>query len=341
MKKLFLSLVLAATAITANATVITVNNGSVTAGQYTTIQPAVDAAKAGDTIYVHGSVTTYGDVTLNKRVVLLGAGHHLTGTQYNLSSKLSYIYLSQGNSTTLPTGSIIKGFDFGNLGSSGGSLLINNITIERNYFSYLSVYGSGWIIKNNVGSYIACTENKNLIISNNVLVNVATSSQPSVIITNNIFRSGCYINSVSYANIANNIFIEPGQNYGITSNGSQNTWNKNIMIYADPANFKTFPPAGNTGVGNLNTIDDQFTDVIPLNVTSNDVPNYNWNLLTTSLGYKYGTDGTDNGIFGGSYPMPDLTGATNIPQMTSMDILNSVIPQNGTLTIELKARGQQ
>lgn len=340
MKKILLSLVLAVTAISANATVITVNNGSVTAGQYTTIQPAVDAAKAGDTIYVHGSVTSYGDVTLNKRVVLLGAGHHLKGTQYNLSSKLSNIYLSQGNSTTLPTGSIIKGFEFGSLTTSGGSLLVNNITIERNYCSYLTVYGSGWIIKNNIGYSISCADNKNLIISNNVLNYVASSSQPSVIITNNIFRSGCYLNNVSYANIANNIFIEPGQNYGAT-NGSQNTWNKNIMIYADPANFKTFPPAGNTGVGNLNTIDDQFTDVIPLNVTSNDVPNYNWNLLTTSLGYKYGTDGTDNGIFGGSYPMPDLTGATNIPQMTSMDILNSVIPQNGTLSIDFKAKGHK
>jgi hypothetical protein len=39
--------------------------------------------------------------------------------------------------------------------------------------------------------------------------------------------------------------------------------------------------------------------------------------------------------------MPNMTGAPNIPQITSMDLQNSVIPISGTLNIELKARGQQ
>lgn len=113
------------------------------------------------------------------------------------------------------------------------------------------------------------------------------------------------------------------------------------MIYSDPANYKTFPPANNTGVGNLNTVDEQFTTTIPLDISLANAPKQDWILATTSIGFKYGTDGTDVGIYGGSYPMPNMTGAPNIPQITSMDIQNSVIPQNGTLSIELKARGQK
>lgn len=55
MKKILFLVVFALTAITTNATVITVNNGTVGAGQYTSVQDAVDASQVGDTIYIHGS----------------------------------------------------------------------------------------------------------------------------------------------------------------------------------------------------------------------------------------------------------------------------------------------
>lgn len=343
MKKLLFSLVIAATAITANATVRTVNNGTVGAGQFTSVQLAVDASAVGDTIYVHGSQTSYGNVTLNKRLVLIGAGHNVTGTQFNFKTQLGQILLSQGNSTTLPTGSTIKGIEFISVGGAGGSLSVNNITIERNYHTggggAIMIIGTGWILRNNFISSVSINNFRNTIISNNVFSDYITSSnQPSVIITNNIFLNGAYISSVSYATITNNIFINPAY---ANFNGSQNTWNKNIMIYSDSANYKTFPPANNTGVGNLNTVDEQFTETIPLDISLQKATAQDWILLATSIGYKYGTDGTDVGIYGGSYPMPNMTGAPNIPQVTSMDLQNSVIPQNGTLSIELKARGQK
>jgi hypothetical protein len=341
MKKILLSLVFAAIATSAHATIRTVNNGTVGAGQYTSVQTAVDASAVGDTIYIHGSQTSYGNVTLNKRLVLIGAGHNITGTQFNFKTLLDNILLSQGNSTTLPTGSTIKGINFGSIYGSGGTLPVNNITLERNYISsYASILGTGWILRNNFAYYFSVNNFKNTIISNNVVRQyVFTSNQPSVIITNNIFLNGSSLNGVSYATITNNIFVEPA---ALSSfDGSQNTWNKNIMIYADPANFKTFPPANNTGVGNLNTVDNQFTTTIPLNIELQAATAQTWVLAASSIGFNYGTDGTNVGIYGGSYPMPNTTGATNIPQVTSMDLQNSVIPQNGTLTIELKARGQQ
>lgn len=340
MKNFLFSVVILATAMTTNATIRTVSNATVSAGQYTTVQAAVDASVVGDTIYIHGSQTSYGDVTLNKRLVIIGAGHSLTGTQFNFPTTLNDIYLSQGNSTTLPTGSTIKGIDFSSISGSGGSLPVNNITLERNFISgYSTIIGSGWILRNNFLYYFVVREFKNTIISNNVISQlIQSSNQPSVIITNNIFLNGAYLSSVSYATVTNNIFIKPAY---ANFSGAQNTWNKNIIIYADPANYQTFPPVNNTGVGNLNTVDNQFTTTIPLNISLKDATKHDWILAATSIGSKYGTDGTDVGIHGGSYPMPNVTGATTIPQITSMDLQNSVIPQNGTLTIELKARGQQ
>lgn len=342
MKKIYFLFVLAVTTFTANATIRTVNNGSVGAGQYTSVQVAVDASAVGDTIYIHGSQTSYGDVTLNKRLVLIGAGHHVTGTQFNFPSTLANIYLSQGNSTTLPTGSTIKGINLSSISGSGGSLAVNNITLERNFISSsVNILGSGWICRNNFANYFAVNYFKNTIISNNIIAasGVYYSDKPSVIITNNIFLHSNFLYTVKYATVTNNIMIEPSSNYDTYN--SQNTWNKNIMIYADPASYKTFPPANNIGVGNINTVDAQFTTTIPLNITLEEATNHDWTLLATSVGFKYGTDGTDVGIHGGSYPSPNSTGATNIPQITSMDLQNSVLPQNGTLNIEFKAKGQQ
>lgn len=328
--------------LSATATVRTVNNGTISAGQYTTVQEAVDASAAGDTVYIHGSVTTYGNVTLNKRLVLIGAGHQPSGTQYNLPTTLGTIYLSQGNSTTLPTGSIIKGINLSNVAGTGGSLPVNNLTIERNYLnSYISICGNNWIVKNNFLNSIYVYDFNNLIVSNNIFgssFSIYQSTKPSVIVTNNIFLNGSYLASVSYANITNNIFIEAGYpNFS----GTQNTYNKNVFIYADPLNYDVYPPAGNTGVGNLNTTASQFISTIPLNVDLSSARNYDWHLLSSSLGLGYGTDGTDCGIYGGSYPMPNLTGVTTIPQMVSMDIQNSVIPVNGTLDVEIKSRNQK
>lgn len=342
MKKIYFLFVLAVTTITANATIRTVNNGSVGAGQYTSVQTAVDASAVGDTIYIHGSQTSYGDVTLNKRLVLIGAGHHVTGTQFNFSTQLGGILLSQGNSTTLPTGSTIKGLNFSYIAGSGGSLAVNNITLERNFISSnVSILGTGWICRNNFVNYFTVNNFKNTIISNNIIggSGVYYSDKPSVIITNNVFLNGSYLYTVKYATVTNNIMIEPTSSYDTYN--SQNTWNKNIIIYADPASYKTFPPTNNIGVGNLNTVDAQFTTTIPLNISLEDATKHDWTLLAASIGFKYGTDGTDVGIHGGSYPSPNTSGATNIPQITSMDLQNSVLPQNGTLNIEFKAKGQQ
>ncbi len=332
--------------LSANATVLTVNNGTVSGGQYTSAQAAIDASAEGDTVYIHGSNTSYGNVTLKKRIVLLGAGHTPQSTQYNMKSELGYIYLNKGTSVTLPTGSVIKGIDFSYLLGNNGSLDVNNITIERCNSYAIQVLGNGWLIANSILPSLDINYFSNVIVNNNFITSISGSNKPSVLITNNIFISGGNSNSlqpdVSYVNITNNIFINPESSFGAySSTFKQNTLSKNIFVYADPQKFIDLQFPNNSSSGNLNTANPQFVSDIPLLVSTTLLSSYDWHLLSTSVGKNYGTDGTDVGIYGGSYPMPNLTGAPNIPQMISVDIENSVIPQNGILNVAIKARSQK
>src|SRR5690348_8515351 len=58
------------------ATVITVDNNANSPGQYSSLQSAINAASAGDTLYVSGSTSSYGNFTLNKRLTLIGTGYN-------------------------------------------------------------------------------------------------------------------------------------------------------------------------------------------------------------------------------------------------------------------------
>lgn len=332
MKKILFSLfVSACAAVTLNAKVLTVSNHAITAGKYTTVQEAIDAAAIGDTVYVHGSTTTYGNIKINKRLVLIGAGHNNKETQHNLNSRIDNIEFTATNSSILSSGSILKGFSIGSISGTA-----SNVLIERNYSSNISVGGSNWIIKNNFISNLSINNASNTVISNNLINSISTSDKPSVIITNNVFIGGGFY-YFRYATITNNFFIERRKESYYE--GYQNTYNKNISIYFDQVNFVSLPPIGNTGIGNQNTVDNQFvSDITGKSISIEDARNYDWHLLPTSLGYKYGTDGTDCGIYGGSYPMPNMSGVTQLPQVISMDIQNSVIPVGGTLNVELKAK---
>ncbi|NJM93788.1 MAG: hypothetical protein HC842_03225 [Cytophagales bacterium] len=52
------------------------NNPGVSTGGlvYASAQDAITASAAGDTVYIVPSYTSYGNITINKRLVVLGAG---------------------------------------------------------------------------------------------------------------------------------------------------------------------------------------------------------------------------------------------------------------------------
>jgi len=331
-----MTILLGVLAISANAAVFVVDNGTLSGTKYKQVDAAIADADKGDTIYITGSTTAYSGFTLDKRLVIIGAGYIVSGTQYNWPTKVGNIYISTSYTAT---GSIIKGMSAGSIWQNGNGVASNNITLERMLCGSIGIVGSNWIIKNNIIGNIGIGYNNNVTISNNIISgSISGSDKPSVVIINNILIGGSYMNGVSYSVFANNIMVNPTNIPAFS--GGQNTYNKNLLVYNAETDYKPFPPTGNTGGDNKNTTDAIFTQKIP--IASVGTPtDYLWMLKATAVGKNWGTDGTDVGIYGGSYPMPNFTGVINMPQIVSFNILNSVIPANGTLNIELKAKANK
>lgn len=64
--------------MTAQATIFRVSNLTNSGAPYSSISDAMSAAMDGDTIMVDGSTTSYGPLTITKRVVIMGPGYLLS-----------------------------------------------------------------------------------------------------------------------------------------------------------------------------------------------------------------------------------------------------------------------
>jgi hypothetical protein len=318
------------------ANVITCSNNAINAGMYTTIQTACDAAAVNDTVYVMGSPTTYGDLTLKTRITLVGAGYAITGTQNNWVTLINNIYFDSVAFGNPVSGAHLMGLDCQSTYQTGTGA-INNITIERCYFAgTLTCYGHNWNIRNNVLGTVNLNSNGYMYVQNNFLGNVEYSSSTTVVVSNNDFctNGSNSFYSVSNALITNNIFYYGNPTTYVTSCTFSNNITTNSTVMQ-------LPPSGSTGANNINNTPPGFIDVtIPAStVGQTTVWNYNWKLKPTSPGHNTGSDGTDIGAYGGAYPMPNLTGATRIPQMQLFNV-SGVVPQGGNLNVNFKARKQ-
>lgn len=345
--KLLLCVIFLTVALLGNATVWTVSNNPNSPGQYDNIQDAMDAASAGDTIYISGSQTSYGDITITKQLTLIGAGYN-TNNQFNFKTQLNAITLEIGmdgfgNPTSNPSGSVIIGLQADNI---VGGTDIDNIQIFRNHCGgiWLNSTGSGWVIKNNITDKIdGGTNATNVLIYNNIIKDqggIRYFSKNSITVSNNLFiypyHSASAFWSVSYAILSNNIF------YGISIQGCDYcTFNNNISIGGD---YTDFIYDHNTGANNYVDVNPQFVSVAATEFSFSD----DYHLQASSPGKNAGTDGTDIGIYGGSYPFPSggdvpwqTSAMPSIPQIIEMNIQNAVIPVDSTLHVQVKARIQQ
>jgi len=186
------------------ATIRTVNNNPNSPGQYTKITDAITAAADGDTIMIAGSNTDYGDITISKRLTLIGTGYS-PRKEVALVSKFGSITFSPGTSNN----SVLYGlFIRGNVNGSGSAL--NGITIRR----CAIVVGCNFNSVSNISIHdcivfgaIIVTNCNNFLIANNIIYNyISGTGATNVLVKNNLFNGssiGLYINDVLYSN---NIF---------------------------------------------------------------------------------------------------------------------------------------
>ena len=334
---LYILLIFVGYAQQVHAAILTVDNNTNSAGQYTSLQNAINAANAGDTLYISGSVSSYGSVSLNKRLTLIGTGYN-PAKQNPLVSSTATIALDTVNSISGASGSRIIGLNSGSLNDNYGA---KNILIERNAFngvsSSLVANSSGFIYRNNVfnSGNVYLNGASNVLYENNIMYNGAFhySGQPSVVINHNLFMnnigSGSYgLYQLSFATITNNIF------WGTTplgANMTNNTFNNNLTFQTSN---DVIPGSNNSGAGNLVATNPQFINAPSPGISYS----YNYNVSNASAANNAGTDGTDIGVYGGVNFFPDLTGMPAIPQMVEMLITNPVVTPAGNLNVTFKAK---
>ena len=377
-KNLLLALGATAFVLTANATVRTVNNNSNSPGQYTTIQAAVTASSAGDTILVAGSATTYtGTINVNKKLTFIGPGYNPDKQNPLVATTDGAFTLNSSNAS----GSTIMGFKlmYGINFASGA--ILNNIAIRRNsieggQFTYVSIADStaNLTISENYfstsGSIRITTAKShlNMQIVNNIFtgyypinyVTGAATPTPTnykpITFAHNLFIAGNNNNpliSINWATllggksvynviIKNNIFYNTNGSTGNVYTPFINcTFNNNITFAG--ASLPLMPSTGNIGSGNINNTDPEFVSIFN---TSNTVDFNldNLRLKSTSPARNAATDGSDIGPTGGTYPIylstnQYLTGEPTIPEIKFMNFVGaSSTPPGGTLQINVKAK---
>lgn len=357
------------------AVVRTVSNDPTRPAQFngtgnTAFVAAHNASLAGDTIYVYGSPFDYGTLTISKRLVVMGAGY-APNNQFGQPTRAGQISLFRDGSTD-PSGSVIIGFLVSGSINCTGTLITNNVTVFRNRItSYIYLYinstlqATGWTIYNNIVYQILANATSrtaasatNILIANNIITNgVAYFNSNTVLIDHNVFLGSGNLYQLWNVIISNNIFVRSSGDI-FWSEVVFCTFSKNISLQNtigtasqySPTNIfeATFTGSGggaNSGSGNLVGTNPLFVNV-PNNNTFD--ATYNYRLQAASPGKApFSTDGTDAGIYGGSYPFPsggtpgsgfDTSPMPPIPQVTAVNIQNATIAPNGTLNVQVQGR---
>ena len=256
MKKNLLSALLIVATVNVFATVLTVSNQSPNPGQYTTIQAAINAATAGDSIYIHPSSVVYAGFSLDRQLTIISSGFEPSSANPN-----PYAFVNPSVASSInASGSKIIGIYFQNgfgmdvtglhdftlsrciLVNIGSRLPINgyNIILTENFFyqfGFSSYNGLGTahdiLISNNVflvgGTYrpfdnihgvTNLTVNNNLFYGYNTPLSISGGSGTSgIIFSNNIFNKVAFT-SVSGCTFSNCLTYQCTGNTPWINNGT-------------------------------------------------------------------------------------------------------------------------
>jgi hypothetical protein len=349
---------LAVLSLPAYATVRTVSNWTNIPAQYTSIQSAIDAATAGDTVYVHGSPNTYPDFVINRRISIIGPGFYPTNQNQNratVSTVFIYSTIAGAVNNINVVGMYISYQLYVGYNSNYATgVPIEGLRVNRCFVNGLSNplgsnTSSSLIVEQSIFSSTLSTDNFASVLVNNTIFNNARISSNSqtdanTVVTNCLFYgNGSGPSNISNTIFSNNIF------YLCTSFGGEsgNTFNRNLT-YGTDNNTLSFSGAITTNT--LVNTDPLFITPYNTGYYGNGAPGNNplaffndGNLLLQagSPAINQGTDSKDIGPTGGTANFNYRTQSMSaIPQMVSLIINNSTLPQNGTLNVQFSGSRQ-
>lgn len=296
MKKLFLLLVMAISAITVSAQSVALDHEGTSTIFYgsQSLSQAYAQAVDGDVLYISGG--SYGDLTLEKKLKIYGTGVNPNNTAATGISELSNIYVNAGGAE-----SHIEGIKANNINlNSATSVTIRYChlgSVDARLSNNLLMYNN--IVWNVIRLGDTCRDgatqlSTGCVISNNYIHNGLNRCRENTI-KNNIFRRrgvGDDFNSYSFGLVANacivenNIFTLSSGGYGGWYSGT-NTMKKNITYLGTEADNYCVGTGKDTEIfvdydGDNFTFDNSFRLKDP----------------TTYVG----TDNTQVGLYGGLFP---------------------------------------
>ncbi len=337
-------------ATNAAATVWRVNNNPGVSADFSDLQTAINSSSVlpFDTLYVEGSYTSYGGITVIKPLILIGTGYFLSNndsTQANKnSSTLTYITFN-----SVSSGSKLIGFYIN--GNTGGNKTIqifcSDITISRNrihvsYSTHANVIYilagnlSGILIEKNyikfgggTGAHYGISstyDGLSMIIRNNYIeamdaitpkysIYLTGNSPGNIIFTNNIIGRTIQANSAFFTN---NIMI------GGSLSGTGNAYYNNIC--------------NSTQFGNQNG-NQQNVDMSTVFVNHTSGVDNGLLLKPDSPAIGAGFGGVDCGIFGGDNPYV-LSGLPPIPSIFEAT-QSGIGSPNTPIQVNLKAKSNR
>lgn len=327
MKTTTLTLLFFVTIVSIHAqNVITVDNTTGSNAQYDNLQSAISAATAGDIIHVMPSETSYGNVTIEKTLTLIGFAH----SDPDKRSILGSVQLTTGADNTRLTSLELRdtySVRYNTVPLTG--LIVENCLLEELYF-----YNAGAddiLIRGNVFDYIGygstTSSYSNAIITNNIILRqVVVINYQSVTVKNNIFSNPVSTNPVynrGYANggisVQNNIFY-----YSTSATRDPNVDGvifENCLTY----NIGTGNVASLNGTNNLDNRN-------PLFLEDNDNAAYDpitddYKFETGSPAIDAGVNGEDIGLYDdSSFTFNNLGFSNGIPTVSIEAISTTVAP---------------
>jgi hypothetical protein len=369
MKKVFTVLTLACFGLSTNAAVLTVSNNINSPGQYTDAQVAIDASSPNDTILLHGSATSYGNIDLNWPLTIMGAGYN---NPYGENTTVSSITLKRANASISSSGSRIIGVILGLISSSpgysGGAALtqvledvviercqigrvifsnactFNNVIVKNCYFSGGTsfTFNGATFINSNYTYYSGIRIINNIFSSNgSPTLYSAGSNLSNVYFKNNIFLNG---GSALFGNASNvslpQMVLENNIFYGVWPEGCRMcAFDNNITYSCNDDQLVYAGNPGSVGSGNIVGQNPSFVTYPVLGGAFDYAHDYN--LQAGSPGIDAGTDGSDIGIYGGAAPFVNPGTNPTIPQMMYVEFQGpSSVGLGGTLDVQFRSHRQ-
>ena len=330
MKTIFIStLMLLAFSFSSMAqNLITVQNGS-KVQFYVSLDSAYVHSADGDTLYLPGG--SYGSLTVDKRLHIIGVGHNPDSTKATARTIMSGLTLNNGAANGSVTGISFQGNIFFNSGFNGYTIsrcfIYGNITNVAPVKTDANIS----ITENIIEGELVLYRFSNSLISNNIFLSLVSISNNSIFKNNLLlYFNGYYINQFNNSTIENNIGYIGVQSY------SGCILNNNINFGVNGSSGSNQGSGNFLGVGVLDSI---FVNYDVNTMQGENIYKADFHLAPNSPYKNAGTDGTDIGIYGGTFPWK----AGSIPYNPHIqkNSVSGTTDANGNLKVNITVEAQK